>query len=73
MDGQDNLFIIIVGLRASAKAPLHMPSKTSPMWYFSADSRQVYKEMRIGTAVPPIEYLHEVHFIQNVSSINSTM
>lgn len=35
----------------------------------SADSRQLYKEMRIGTAVPSKEELHEVthHFVQSHS------
>lgn len=38
----------------------------------SADSRQFYKEMKIGTAVPSIEELSEVphHFIQHISVVD---
>ncbi len=70
MDGQDNSLIIIAGPTGIGKSAIaHALAKHLQCDIFSADSRQVYKEMRIGTAVPPIEYLHEVHyhFIQNVS------
>lgn len=66
----NNYLINIVGPTAIGKTSLSIKIA----WYFkteiiSADSRQFFKEMRIGTAVPEPEELNAAphHFIQHIS------
>lgn len=64
------LLICIVGPTAIGKTSLSIAiAKAFNTEIISADSRQFYKEMSIGTAVPSSEELSEVphHFIQNKS------
>lgn len=74
MPTQKPLLICVVGPTAIGKTALSIEIAS----YFSteilsADSRQFYKEMHIGTAVPEIEELSSVphHFIQNRSIFES--
>lgn len=65
-----NYLIIIVGPTAIGKTALSIKiAKHFKSEIISCDSRQFYKEMTIGTAVPSIEELMAVphHFIQNKS------
>ncbi len=62
--------ITIVGPTAIGKTALSIKlAKHFNTEIISSDSRQFYKEMAIGTAVPSIEELHTVkhHFIQTLS------
>ena len=62
--------IVIVGTTASGKTELAIKvSKIFNCDIISADSRQFYKEMSIGTAKPSKENLKEAnhHFIDNIS------
>lgn len=62
--------IIITGPTASGKTDLAVTlAEHFDTEIISADSRQIFKEMRIGTAVPYDEVLHRVkhHFIQTRS------
>lgn len=62
--------IIITGPTASGKTDLAVTlAEHFDTEIISADSRQIFKEMRIGTAVPDDEVLHRVkhHFIQTRS------
>jgi tRNA dimethylallyltransferase len=62
--------IVIVGPTASGKTELAIKvSKIFNCDIISADSRQFYKEMSIGTAKPSKENLKEAnhHFIDNIS------
>ena len=62
--------IVIVGPTASGKTELSIKiSKIFNCDIISADSRQFYKEMSIGTAKPSIKNLNEAkhHFIDNIS------
>lgn len=62
--------IIITGPTASGKTDLAVTlAEHFNTEIISADSRQIFKEMRIGTAVPDDEDLHRVkhHFIQTRS------
>jgi len=62
--------ISIVGPTAIGKTSLSIEiAKAFETEIISCDSRQFYKEMSIGTAVPSKEELNEVkhHFIQNIS------
>lgn len=64
------LLICVVGPTAIGKTSLAIAiSKAFTTEILSADSRQFYKEMQIGTAVPSSEELVEVkhHFIHNKS------
>jgi len=64
------LLVCIVGATGIGKTALSIKiAKAFSTEIISADSRQFYKEMRIGTAVPSIKELAEVphHFIQNKS------
>lgn len=64
------LLISVVGPTAIGKTTLAIAlAKTFKTEVLSADSRQFYKEMRIGTAVPSKEELAEVphHFIHSKS------
>ena len=62
--------IVIAGPTASGKtAKAIQLAKQLNTVILSADSRQFYKEMRIGTAVPSLQELNEVkhYFIQHIS------
>lgn len=64
------LLICVVGPTAIGKSALAIQlAKTFKTEIISADSRQFFKEMTIGTAVPSTEELEAVphHFIQNKS------
>lgn len=64
------LLICVVGPTAIGKTKLAIAlAKEFSTEIISADSRQFFKEMRIGTAVPSNEELSEAphHFIQNLS------
>ena len=65
-----NTLITIVGPTAIGKTALSIQlAKYFKSEIISCDSRQFYKEMKIGTAVPEIEELNAIphHFIQNRS------
>lgn len=67
---QQPILICIVGPTAIGKTSLSIKvADAFSAEIISADSRQFYKEMRIGTAVPSSEELNAVphHFIQNRS------
>jgi len=62
--------IVIAGPTAVGKTALSIAiAKKLNTEIISADSRQIYKEMKIGTAIPSEEELSEVkhHFIQTIS------
>jgi tRNA dimethylallyltransferase len=62
--------ILIAGPTASGKTPLAVAlAKIFNTVIISADSRQMFREMKIGTAVPSDEYLTSVqhYFIGNLS------
>lgn len=66
----NNTLIVVVGPTAIGKTSLSIElAKHFNCEIVSADSRQFYKEMRIGTAVPSAEELLQVkhHFIQHKS------
>ena len=66
----NNFLITIVGPTAIGKTSLSIEiAKHFNTEIVSSDSRQFYKEMHIGTAVPSSEELNQVkhHFIQNLS------
>jgi len=66
--------IVIVGPTASGKTSLSIKlAKKFKCGIISADSRQFYKEMSIGTAKPTNFELEEVHhfFINNLSVVDS--
>lgn len=66
----NNTLITILGPTAIGKTAKSIAlAKAFYSEIISADSRQFYKEMSIGTAVPSAEELAEVphHFIQNIS------
>ena len=66
--------IIIVGPTAIGKTALSIElAKTLNTEIISCDSRQIYKELRIGTAPPNKQELAKVkhHFIQNISVTDS--
>jgi len=72
-DIDKNILIVIAGATASGKTSLSIElAKLLNAEIISADSRQVYKEMNIGTAKPTIEEMDGVphHFIGNVSIHN---
>lgn len=65
--------IVIAGPTAIGKTDLSLSiAKKYNTDILSCDSRQFYKEMRIGTAVPSQEELSQIkhHFIQNLSIAN---
>lgn len=65
--------IVIAGPTASGKteAAIQLAKQLNTV-ILSADSRQFYKEMLIGTAVPSLQELNEVkhYFIQHISILN---
>ena len=66
----NNYLITIVGPTAIGKTSLSIEiAKHFNTEIVSSDSRQFYKEMHIGTAIPSLEELNQVkhHFIQNLS------
>lgn len=66
----DKFLISIVGSTAIGKTSLSIKlAQHFNTEIISSDSRQFYKEMRIGTAVPTQKELNDVphHFIQNIS------
>ncbi len=66
----NNTLIVIVGPTAIGKTSLSLTlAKYFDCEIVSADSRQFYKEMSIGTAVPSLDELKQVrhHFIQHKS------
>ncbi|MCF6167520.1 tRNA (adenosine(37)-N6)-dimethylallyltransferase MiaA [Lutibacter sp.] len=66
----NNYLITIIGATAIGKTALSIKlAQYFNTEIISSDSRQFYKEMRIGTAVPSEKELLEVthHFIQNIS------
>ncbi len=70
MEPNKPILICIVGSTAIGKTSLSIKlAKEFSTEIISADSRQFYKEMTIGTAVPSKKELAEVphHFIQNIS------
>ena len=73
-EGSTKTLIVIAGPTASGKtAEAIQLAKKLKTVILSADSRQIYKEMRIGTAVPSPQELHEVkhYFIQNISILSN--
>lgn len=69
----NHTLIVIAGPTASGKtAAAIQHAKELNTEIINADSRQFYKEMSIGTAVPSLKELHEVkhYFIQNISIFN---
>jgi tRNA dimethylallyltransferase len=70
MNSEDHLLVVIAGPTAAGKTSLsirlacHFSTEI-----LSADSRQFYREMKIGTACPSLEELQAVphHFIGNIS------
>ena len=65
--------IVIAGPTASGKTATAIQlAKQLNTVILSADSRQFYKEMSIGTAVPSLQELHEVkhYFIQHISILD---
>ena len=70
MSMKNKTLIIILGPTAVGKTSLAIKiAKEKKTEIISCDSRQFYKEMSIGTAVPSDEELKEVrhHFIQHIS------
>ncbi len=66
----DRTLIVVAGPTASGKTATAIRlAKELDTEILSADSRQFYKEMSIGTAAPTPKELHEVkhHFIHNIS------
>ena len=67
---KNSLLVVILGPTAIGKTSTSIElAKHFNSEIISADSRQFFKEMQIGTAVPSVEELNEVHhhFIQNKS------
>lgn len=70
MSSKKKFLIIILGPTGIGKTDLTIElAKTFNSEIISCDSRQFYKELNIGTAVPEKEQLEAVkhHFIQNIS------
>ncbi len=70
MDKPDKTLIVITGPTASGKTDISIEvAKHFDTEIISADSRQFYREMKIGTAVPSAEQLQAVphHFIGQLS------
>lgn len=69
-EGLNKTLIVIAGPTASGKTSYAIElAKSLQTEIISADSRQFYKEMSIGTAAPTPKELHEVkhHFVHNIS------
>lgn len=70
MNSNKKYLIIVLGPTGIGKTDLTIKlSKTFNSEIISCDSRQFYKELSIGTAVPEKEQLEQIkhHFIQNIS------
>ena len=70
MSGTTKYLIVVCGPTAVGKTALAIElAKHYSAEIISADSRQFYREMNIGTAKPPKEELEAVphHFINNIS------
>ena len=70
MVATNNILICVVGATAIGKTALAIKiAQAFNTEIVSADSRQFFKEMRIGTAVPSVKELETIphHFIQNKS------
>ncbi len=70
----DKLLIAVVGPTAIGKTSLGIfLAQHFQTEIISADSRQFFKEMEIGTAVPSLEELNQVshHFVQHISVSDS--
>jgi len=70
MNSNKNYLISIVGATAVGKTSMSIElAKYFNTEIISSDSRQFYKEMNIGTAVPTLKELNRIphHFIQNLS------
>ena len=70
MSAAEKHLIVVCGPTASGKTKLAITiAKHFNAEIFSADARQFYREMNIGTAKPTAEELSEVphHFINNLS------
>ena len=67
-----NKLIVITGPTAVGKTALTIEiAKHYGIPIINADSRQIYKELKIGTASPTAEQLHEVHhYFVGTKSIN---
>lgn len=73
MISKKNTLICVVGPTAIGKTALAIKlANAFSTEIISADSRQFYKEMSIGTAVPSLQELKAAkhHFIQNISVFN---
>ncbi|MCL3781589.1 tRNA (adenosine(37)-N6)-dimethylallyltransferase MiaA [Prolixibacteraceae bacterium JC049] len=69
----ENYLIVILGPTGVGKTDLSIDiAKKYNTDIVSSDSRQVYKELNIGTAVPEPHYLEQVkhHFIQHLSVLD---
>ncbi len=67
---EDKILVVLIGATAVGKTDASIAiAKHFDTEIISADSRQFFKEMNIGTAVPEPEQLAEVkhHFIQHLS------
>jgi len=74
MDAKQKYVIAVVGTTAIGKTSLAIKlAKKYDTEILSVDSRQFFKEMSVGTAVPSKEELAEVphHFIKNLSIFDS--
>jgi tRNA dimethylallyltransferase len=74
MDADPNLLVVVTGPTAVGKTALAIKLASNfGTEIISADSRQFYKELKIGTAVPEPFQLQTIkhHFVQNLS-IEST-
>ena len=71
---KDNILIVIAGATATGKTSIAVKlAKNLRCDVISADSRQIYKEMSIGTAKPSKDEMADVkhHFIDHVSIFDS--
>lgn len=67
---KNNFLLIILGPTATGKTNIAIrTAKTFDTEIISADSRQIYKELKIGTAVPDTFQLSQIqhHFIHHIS------
>lgn len=70
IERENNVLVVILGPTAVGKTPIAVEvAKILGTEIISADSRQFYREMNIGTAKPSVEQLRQVkhHFIDSLS------